>query len=243
MLKNLLLLLSFITVFSATVVAQNYTVEPIPAYGDADLDNPATDPDDVIASAHITNNTSDSLFLRWERIVNDKPDSWNTAVCDVNLCYFPTVSSKEFILPPNLSGGEMLVHAYPGLEPGGIDENGAVPGTAHVKIRITNLNDAADSLITEYNFTVTGSPIASISEVELKALKIFPNPASGYFRLTETQEIQQLVVYNILGRKVRTFDVTSDKNYNIGDLPNGVYLVGMIDRDQETVKTLRLQKH
>ncbi len=243
MFKNLLLLLSFITVFSAAVVAQNYTVTPNPASGSADLDNPATLPDDVVAEAHITNNTSDSLFLRWERIINDKPDSWETAVCDVNLCYFPTVSTKEFILPPNFADGQMLVHAYPGKEPGGIDENGAVPGTAHVKIKITNLNDAADSLITEYNITVTGSPITSISEVELKALKIFPNPASGYFRLTETQEIKALVVYNILGRKVRTFDVTSNQSYNISDLPNGVYLVGMIDGDQKTVKTLRMQKH
>lgn len=241
--KYVLFLIFFVATFSSAVVAQNYTVTPIPASGSADLDNPATQPDDVVASAHITNNTSDSLFLRWERVVNDKPDSWNTAVCDVNLCYFPSVSTKDFVLPPNFEDGEMLVHAYPGLEPGGIEENGAVPGEATVLIRISNLNDPADTLIATYNFTVTGSPIVSISEVELEALKIYPNPASDYFRLTETQEIQQLIVYNVLGRQVKIFDVSSDQNYDISNLPNGVYLVGMIDRDQERVKTIRLQKH
>lgn len=241
--KFLRLTLIFIVAIATKAAAQNYTVTPIPAYGSADLNNPATLPDDVVADAHITNNTSDSLFLRWERIVNDKPESWNTAVCDVNLCYFPSVSTKDFVLPPNFANGQMLVHAYPGKEPGGISENGAVPGEATVKIKISNLNDPADTLITEYYFTVTGDIILGISEVELKKLKIFPNPATNYFRLTETQEIQELVVYNILGRKVRIFDVSSNQNYNISDLPNGVYLVGMIDKNQKTVKTLRLQKH
>lgn len=226
-----------------TVLAQNYSVSPNPAYGSADLDIPSTQPDDVVAYAYINNLTSDSLFLKWERIENDKPESWETAVCDVNLCYLPHVGTKEFVLPPNLSDGDMLVHTYPGKEPGGIPEYGAVPGEAHVKIKITNLNDPADSLTTEYFFTVTGSPISDISEIELKKLKIFPNPATDHFRLTETTDISQLVIYNILGRAVRTFDVNANQSFTVSDLPNGVYLVALMDASQKPIKTLRLQKH
>ena len=241
--KCVLLLMFFVTVFSSTTFAQNFTVTPIPSYGFANLDDPQSGPDDVVAEALISNNTSDTLFLKWERIVNDKPESWETAVCDVNLCYFPAVSTKEFFLAPNFSEGQMLVHAYPGKAPGGIPANGAVPGEATVKIKITNLNDPSDTLIAEYYITVTGSLILDISEVELEALKIYPNPASDYFRLTRTQEIQQLVVYNILGRQVQTFDIQNGKSYDISNLPSGVYLIAMIDKELDTVKTLRLQKH
>ena len=241
--KYLLLCLALMTILGTSLVAQNYTVTPNPAAGSADLDDELSDPDDVFADAHITNLTSDTLFMRWERILNDKPDSWATAVCDINLCYLSHVSTKDFILTPNFTDGDMIVHAYPGMEPGGISMYGAEPGEATVKIKITNLSDASDTLIVEYNFTVTGSPILTISDVELEALKIYPNPASDYFRLTQTQEIQELVVYNILGRKVAAFAVNNGKSYDISNLPVGVYLVGMIDRDQETVKTIRLQKH
>ncbi len=239
--KKYLLLLAFIAVSSA-VIAQDWFVEPNPAYGEANLDDWLTGPDDIVADAHITNNTSDTIFMRWERVVNIKPESWETAVCDVNLCYLPSASTKDFMLLPD-STGAMLVHAYSAMLPGGIPENGAVPGVATVMLKISNLNDPADTLIATYTFTLTGEPIVSISEVELEALKIYPNPASDYFRLTRTQEIQQLVVYNILGRQVQTFDIQNGKSYDISNLPSGVYLIAMIDKELDTVKTLRLQKH
>src|SRR5690606_10559782 len=135
---NKYLLLCFVfmgTILSTNLVAQNFTVIPNPAYGSADLNDPETNPDDVVAYASITNNTSDTLFLKWERIYNDKPESWESAVCDVNLCYLPIISTKEFFLPPNFTNGDMIVHAYPGKEPGGIPQYGAVPGEAHVKIK------------------------------------------------------------------------------------------------------------
>ena len=137
--KYILLSLVFIVALSTSIVAQNYTVTPNPAAGSADLDNPATNPDDVVAYAKITNNTSDTLFLRWERVMNDKPESWNTAVCDKNLCYFPHVATKDFFLLPNEADQDLLVHAYPAMEPGGIPMYGAEPGDAIVQLKVSNL--------------------------------------------------------------------------------------------------------
>ena len=239
--KNILLILFFVSVFSSAITAQNFTVTPNPVYGEANTDDMGSDPDDVVAEAHITNNTSDTLFMKWERIDNTRPDCWETAVCDVNLCYFPTVSTMDFILTPNLTDGQMLVHAYTGGSPG----SDPTAGDATIVVKISNRNDDTDTLIVEYNFSVTGSAtcITSVSEAQREALKVYPNPASDYFRLTETQEIEELVVYNILGRKVKAFAVNNGKSYDVSQLPNSVYLIGMIDRDQETVKTIRLQKH
>lgn len=241
--KRYLLSIIFLLAVSFVLNAQNFTVSPNPSYGSADLDDPESNPDDVVAYASITNHTSDTLFLKWERIFNDKPESWETAICDVNLCYLPIVSTKEFFLPPGLSNGDMLVHVYPAKEPGGIPQYGAIPGEAHVKIKVSDVNEPKDTLIIEYFFTVTGSPISDISEVELKKLKIFPNPTTDHFRLTETTHISQLVIYNILGRAIRTFDVNANQSFTISDLPNGVYLVALMDASQKPIKTLRLQKH
>jgi hypothetical protein len=136
----------------------------------------------------------------------------------------------------------MYVEAYPGMYPGGIPQNGAVPGIGEVHLKISNLNDPSDTLIAVYLFTLTGEPILDLTELELIKIGVFPNPASSYFTLTETKEIDRLVIYDILGRKVKTFGVNGNQQFVINDLPAGNYLIDLINKDQKTIKTLRLQK-
>ncbi len=240
--KNIGLLFFTISACLNPIIAQNFSVDPNPAYATADLDDFSTQPEDMIAEAFLNNITSDTLFMKWERILDDTHEGWKTAVCDANICVFPEVSFNEFVLYPNESGFSLLVHAYPGGEPGGIFVNGAMPGEGEVHLKVTNLNDPADTLIAVYLFTLTGSPILDLTELELETINIFPNPATDYFTLTETQEIQQLVIYTILGNRVKVFNVNSNQNYNISDLPNGSYFIGLINEEQKTVKTLRFQK-
>jgi hypothetical protein len=225
------------------ICSQNISVAPNPAYATADLDNLSTHPEDMIAEAFISNNTSDTLFMKWERILDDTPEDWKTAVCDANICVFPDVSSNEFVLYPNETGFSLLVHAYPGGDPSGIFENDVYPGEGEVHLKITNLNDPSDTLVAVYFFTLIGGPILDLVEPELEKINIFPNPAGNYFTLTETKEIQSLIIYNILGHPVKTFAVNVNRQFEIDDLPGGSYFVSLIDKDQKKVKILRLQKH
>jgi hypothetical protein len=240
--KKTLLSVTVLCFCFSFISAQNFNVEPNPAYATADLDDFSTQPEDMIAEAFLNNVTSDTLFMKWERILEDTPEGWKTAVCDANICVFPEVSFNEFVLYPNESEFSLLVHAYPGGEPGGIFVNGAMPGEGEVHLKVTNLNDPADTVIAVYLFTLTGSPILGLAEPELETINIFPNPASDYFSLTETQEIQNLVIYNVLGHQVKTFDVNANRQFDVNDLPNGSYLIGLINKEGRMVKTLRFQK-
>ena len=100
------------------------------------------------------------------------------------------------------------------------------------------------SIGVEYYFTVTGSVacVTSVSVTEREALRIYPNPASDYFRMTKTDEIMQLVVYNVLGNRIKIFDVNGNQNFEIYDLPKGNYFVTLIDKEFNSFKTIPLQK-
>ncbi len=231
--KKTSLLFSF-TLSCLLVSAQSFTVVPNPANGEADLNDPGTSPEDVVAHSYISNNTSDTLFMKWERVLDDKPECWETAVCDVNLCYFPWVSSKEFTLLPNLSDGDMLVHAYPD----------GYSGESTVKLKIFNLNDPADSVVVTYNFTVAGDVecITNVSRVNIEKPQIYPNPTADYFRLTGAQNVERLVIYDVLGKPVRNMMVTSNQFFNIKDLSSGSYYIVLFDKDKKLMHTLRLHK-
>jgi hypothetical protein len=86
--KNTLLPIFIVFICLSVLNAQNFSVEPNPAYAEADLNNPSSQPDFMQAFASISNYTSDTLFLNWERVLEDTPDGWKTTVCEPNLCVF-----------------------------------------------------------------------------------------------------------------------------------------------------------
>ena len=73
-------------------------------------------------------------------------------------------------------------------------------------------------------------------------VSIYPNPATNHFGLSTSEGIAKLTIFNLVGKEIRTFKTVSEAKYDISDLPNGMYLVQMIDENQKTVSTLRLQK-
>ncbi len=237
--KTLLLLLLMVTGLSYAMAQPSFTIQPVPALGEADFQEPTSYPGDVIAHAEITNNTSETLTLRWNRAEVILPDGWATGVCDVNYCYGSDVSRREFELGPNETG-TLDVHAYPGGIPGEL--NGATAGEATINVKVTNVNDAADTLTGVYLFNIVDGTTSTV-ETEVEKLKLFPNPTSNYFELSTNpaQLIETVAIHNILGRQVSSFNAT-ETNFDIADLPNGMYLVSLLDDQNAILKTLRLQK-
>ena len=84
----------------------------------------------------------------------------------------------------------------------------------------------------------------NVIEVRIStAISIFPNPATHYFKVTNNDNIQQLVVTDLLGKKVKMFSYASEKQYNVQDLRKGMYLVQIISKDQKIMKIQRLIKN
>ena len=73
-------------------------------------------------------------------------------------------------------------------------------------------------------------------------ISIFPNPATEYIRLSDEDAVRSLSISNMLGRKVRTFDVSKGEHYDIGDLPNGLYLIQIVGKNNKVLTTQRLTK-
>lgn len=237
--KKIMLLSFFALLISSNIVAQSFSVTPNPAFATADLDDISTNPGDLLAPSTISNNAGDTLNIMWERVFEDLPEDWVSAIADPFISYPPFVGTGDFWLLPSESAA-LDVHVFPSGFPGSID--GAIPGVGEVHLKIINLDDPTDTLIAEYHFTLTGSPVLNLSELELEALDIFPNPASGYFMLKEADKIERVVIYDVLGHEVKSFVVSTGRCFNINELPNGSYFVKLIDRSLKMTKTLRLQK-
>ena len=57
-------------------------------------------------------------------------------------------------------------------------------------------------------------------------LTIAPNPVSGMVTISATDEIEQLEIYDITGRLIKSQISTSEKiTFNTGILPHGIYMV------------------
>ena len=75
-----------------------------------------------------------------------------------------------------------------------------------------------------------------------KELTVYPNPAVDYIGVTQTEDVREIHLYSLVGKRVKTFTVVDDRTYFIGDLPRGMYLVQFFNRENEVITTKRLNK-
>lgn len=74
-----------------------------------------------------------------------------------------------------------------------------------------------------------------------QSLKVFPNPATEYFQLNDRSEsVARINIYNIVGKKMKSFEVTDGKKYYLDRIPKGMYLVQMMGFDNKIITTQRL---
>jgi hypothetical protein len=87
---------------------------------------------------------------------------------------------------------------------------------------VDNINDG---------FPILEGGILSVADGSETAFNVYPNPTNGIVNI-EGVKVAQVQVYNILGQPVRTF--TNANEIHIKDLPNGVYLLRITDKEGNT---------
>ena len=75
-----------------------------------------------------------------------------------------------------------------------------------------------------------------------KDIKIYPNPAFNFIGLNEISNVSTIIVYNLVGRKMKNFIAEKGKKYYIADLPKGMYLVQLLSQDGKVLTTQRMSK-
>lgn len=74
-------------------------------------------------------------------------------------------------------------------------------------------------------------------------LSVFPNPAIDNISVYDNNDVvTQIAVFNLVGKKVKTFEHLKGEYHYVGDLPKGVYLVQMIDKGKHILTTQKIDK-
>lgn len=192
------------------------------------------------SKAVIRNNSETQVRLKWVLEVVEAPEGWEVSVCDNNACYTPNIISN---IDASIGINAPLV-----LMPGDTSLLDArvlpnfVGGSGKVKVHLSMSDDPDNVFLTvDYEITVQDQT-TSVSEVEKNKIRIFPNPTSDYIQLTNNSIVDHLDIYNVVGRKVRSFQANFGGRYDISNLPNGLYLVSLMNEKEGVLKTLRLRK-
>ncbi len=176
----------------------------------------------------VKNVGTDTLKLAWKTVVIATQPSWQFSVCDVNQCWSPAVVGKNFSLAPGESA-RMNVDLTP---------NGK-KGVGQVELRLS-LQSSPNTVIATgiYNYIID---VTANNDVEAVRVSVYPNPATEFIRLNDpTNSVAKISVMNVLGREIKLFYSNDDDSYNVSDLPAGIYLLRLSDRNNRVIKTLRI---
>ncbi len=188
---------------------------------------------DLKAHCTVTNHSIIPVNLLWSRRVVSAPGAWLNWICDKNLCYLPTVNvcpeANPNILDP---GASMTLEIHIG--PGGVS------GEGEYVVRLFDMSDPEtmlDSVDVVFETSITG-----VTDLSASGITIYPNPTTSYFQITNANAVDKVLIYNIVGSKLREMPAQNAAHYDVTDLPQGVYLVRMLDADRKVLKTVRLSK-
>lgn len=81
------------------------------------------------------------------------------------------------------------------------------------------------------------SQVLSVSQDDLRDVKIIPNPSNGVIRLSGIIGRTELIIYSIDGRRLNAMTVNSDRSIDL-NVPSGIYLVQLVSEDKKIVKKL-----
>jgi len=176
---------------------------------------------DVVGHGTVDNTFNQVKNYEWTRNEIAITDGWQSAVCDKNLCYIPTVNTQEFTMGPLEAGATLDVHVYP---------NGTSEGSALIEVVITDAANANNTTVGYYAFD---SSITGTQNPSQALFKVYPNPSSGLFTIEGDADIEFVYLYNASGQLLKGFRYgsLSVEWYDIAELPQGTYTLQLIGAD------------
>lgn len=97
-------------------------------------------------------------------------------------------------------------------------------------------------ILLSFAFVLVGVALGAQSNSK-PDLSVFPNPVTEYISVQDKNDVVGfLSVYNLVGKKVKEFEFVKGEQYNIADLPKGMYLVQILDRSKHSLTTQKIEK-
>lgn len=188
---------------------------------------------DLESHFNITNTSSAMQTIRWERtvveIVGDSDTK--TQVCDLNLCYIPTVSTKTFDIEAGFTGSIIMHFLNPNAYQG---------ASGIINLKMSNVNVPSDSTVVTFLYT---SSLSGTDELPVANVKLFPNPTVDNFQLTNADDVHRIRVFSLDSREVARFTATPGQIYSLAEQPAGTYLLALEDAKGQAFQAIRLVKN
>ncbi|MCS7037488.1 MAG: T9SS type A sorting domain-containing protein [Saprospiraceae bacterium] len=97
-------------------------------------------------------------------------------------------------------------------------------------------------LLLSFFLTLFAGSAASQSAARAE-LSVYPNPAVEYIAVNDPAEnVGYVVMFNLVGKKVKELEYSKGANVPVGDLPKGMYMVQLQDRQRNVLKTQMMDK-
>ena len=161
-------------------------------------------------------------------------DGWGTQVCDLNLCYLENIDRNPRNIPNTMGKGIHTFSIY--FLPNGI------PGDTQLELVLYGDAEHINEL---YRIPVDVHAINTSNTFNINSqneITVYPNPAQDYFSIINSSKVDKIKLYNILGNEVKTFYHYNNAQHIIAELKAGMYILRMLDKDNKTIKTIKLNK-
>jgi len=98
-------------------------------------------------------------------------------------------------------------------------------------------------MVAMFGVVVTAQSSTVTQESEQIDFTIYPNPASNFVVLPQSDKLTKAILYNITGKQVKTFDlIVNTRRFDVTDVMRGTYLLQFIDQTGAVLHTTRLTK-
>ena len=187
---------------------------------------------EVKGKSILRNTSNQTKRFVWQRNILGLANGWQSLVCDANQCWTSgtNTSPDTLVLAPN-GTSNLDVYVRPNH----------TTGAATIELKVSEVGNPANTLTGRYLFA-TATGIREYSKTG-SSIRIFPNPTTDYFMLNDNSDIvEKIVIYNIIGRQVKSYKALENFKYTVNDLPEGIYIVRLMNAMGNTVKTVRLNK-
>jgi hypothetical protein len=186
---------------------------------------------EIRAKATFKNTSTTTKKFTWKRSVLSLTAGWTTNVCDSKGCWVSSVDNapEQIELAPNATSN-LDVYIHPEKK----------QGAATVEVKVFEVGNETNTVTGRWLFSTTTR--AKETNANTPTIRIYPNPTTDYFQITDDEGIDKVVIYNIIGRQMRTYKVTDNGKYNVNDLPEGLYIIRLLASNGSTIKTIRLSR-
>ncbi|MGB4958146.1 MAG: T9SS type A sorting domain-containing protein [Saprospiraceae bacterium] len=182
-------------------------------------------------------NLKDTTYTIYWKVIKDSltwKNGWETYICDTEFCYSPNIDKSAPSIPNKFNKGVHKVEFH--FDPKNISGCTVIGYELYA-------DKAFTQLVYKTSVNINGC-LSSSTELDILAsIKVYPNPATDYFQISNGTNINRVFIYNMFGKEVKSFYHYNNARHEIGDLKTGFYIVRMLDSNNKVVRSIKLSKN